>query len=129
MFFYSFLFFCGFQLLLVVQAQESRYTYGEDLYNGPYKHIYPPVDITRDQKSCQPSENSTCPLYLAVMFSFGGSFRSSGAIPGVQLALDQMNDDPGFLPGYTLHYLMMDSQVRNCFNLLASCSCRLAQIK
>lgn len=103
----------GFLLLFLVQAQESRYTYGEDFFNGPYKHIYPPVDITRTQASCQPNQTSPCPLYIAAIFSFGGSFKSSGAIPGIQLALDQMNGDSSFLPGYKLHYLMMDSQVSN----------------
>lgn len=93
-------------------SQESRYAgQYEGLSFGPYKHIYPPVDITQPQGECTPSDNVTCPLYVAYMTSFGGSFTSSGALPGVQIALDQINDNTDILPGYSLHYLLMDSQV------------------
>ena len=84
-------------------------------YLGPYKEIYPYVDITRDQQSCVPDPaagaNGTCPLYIALMMSFGGDFVSNGAIPGVQLAINQINSDPSILPGYTLHYTLLDTQV------------------
>ena len=84
-------------------------------YLGPYKEIYPYVDITRDQQSCVPDPaagaNGTCPLYIALMMSFGGDFVSSGVIPGVQLAINQINSDPSILPGYTLHYTLLDTQV------------------
>ena len=84
-------------------------------YLGPYKEIYPYVDITRDQQSCVPDPtaggNGTCPLSIALMMSFGGDFVSSGAIPGVQLAINQINSDPSILPGYTLHYTLLDTQV------------------
>ena len=72
-------------------------------YLGPYKEIYPYVDITRDQQSCVPDPtagaNGTCPLYIALMMSFGGDFVSSGVIPGVQLAINQINSESG-LQGY-----------------------------
>ena len=55
-------------------------------------------------------------LYFALMMSFGGDFRSSGTIPGVQVALDQINSDPTLLPGYQLHYTLTDSQV--CANYI-----------
>ncbi len=32
-------------------------------------------------------------------------------VPGVQVALDQINSDPTMLPGYTLHYTLVDSKV------------------
>ena len=87
-------------------------------YLGPYKEIYPYVDITRDQQSCVPDPaagvDGTCPLYIALMMSFGGDFVSSGAIPGVQLAINQINSDPSILPGYTLHYTLLDTQVLLC---------------
>ena len=92
-------------------------------YLGPYKEIYPYVDITRDQQSCVPGtaagDNGTCPLYIALMMSFGGDFVSSGVIPGVQLAINQINSDPSILPGYTLHYTLLDTQVLQY--ALASC--------
>ena len=82
-------------------------------YLGPYREIYPYTDITQDQQSClpDPATNHTCPLYVAVMLSFGGDFISSGVIPAVQLALNQINSDPSMLPGYSLHYTLTDTQV------------------
>ncbi len=53
----------------------------------------------------------TIPLYFGLCFSFGGSFDSSSGVPGVQVALNQINSDPYMLPGYTLHYTLTDSQV------------------
>ena len=88
---------------------------GQYLGSGPYKEIYPYVDVTRDQQSCVPDPaagvDGTCPLYIALMMSFGGDFVSSGVIPGVQLAINQINSDPSILSGYTLHYTLLDTQV------------------
>lgn len=97
-------------LLTLSYAQETRYDY-TNLYLGPYKHIYPPTDITQDPARCTPGNGVICPLFIAIMFSFGGSFTSSGVIPSMQIAIDQMNDNPNFLPGYRLHLLVKDSQV------------------
>lgn len=47
------------------------------------------------------------------MLSFGGGFASAAAIPGVQIALDLINEDEYLLPGYTLHYSISDSQVHD----------------
>ena len=59
------------------------------------------------------TENATTkPLFIALITSFGGGLNSSHMIPGVQLALDRINQDPQMLPGYTLHYTLTDSQVR-----------------
>ena len=67
-----------------------------------YLHIYPPVD-----------ENDTrTPLYFALLQSFGGQYNGSGAVAGLQVALDRINSDPTLLPGYTLHYTLTDTQVR-----------------
>ena len=66
-----------------------------------FLEIYPdPVD---DGESIQ--------LFLGLTMSFGGSYVSSGGVVAVQVALDQINSDPGLLPGYTLHYILTDSQV------------------
>ena len=50
-------------------------------------------------------------LYIGLMLSFGGGFASIAAVPGVQIALDLINNDPDILPGYKLHYSLSDSQV------------------
>ncbi len=65
-----------------------------------YLKIYPDV-----------SEPSTEPLYFALMMSFGGDFDSSSGVCGVQVALDQINANSSLLSGYTLHYVLTDSQV------------------
>ena len=83
-------------------------------YNiGPYKHVYPPTNISIDQSSCEPdlSLNKTCPLFIQLIMAFGGSYVSSGVVPGIQIALDHINASPDILPGYTLHYTLQDSNV------------------
>ena len=68
-----------------------------------YLQVYPPYDET-DHRT---------PLTFALLHSFGGSFVSSGAVAGVQVALDTINSaNPEVLPGYSLHYTLTDSQVR-----------------
>lgn len=85
---------------------------------GPYLEVYPPVSLSQSQFDCvpspQPAENETCPLYIALTMSFGHEYVSSGVIPSVQYALDQINADPDLLPGYSLHYTLTDSQVYTC---------------
>ena len=97
-------------------AQDSNYENEyANLIMGPYRHFYPPtMDFNLDPAQCTPDSATTCPLYLALMFSFGemGSFLSSGVIPSMQLAIDQMNSDPSFLPEHNLHMLVHDSQVK-----------------
>ena len=51
------------------------------------------------------------PLFLAFLISFGGAYKSNGGLPGVQIALDEINRDPSMLPGYSLHYTLKDSNV------------------
>ncbi len=69
--------------------------------SGLYLQIYPDQD----------SGNGTNHIYFGLMQSFGGGYDSSGTVPGVQVALDQINADPSMLPGYTLHYTLSDAQV------------------
>ena len=83
----------------------------QETHSGPYMQVYPPVNASLDEH-CTPEKNGTCPLFLALLMSFGGAARSSGVIPGIQIALDQINNDSTILPGYTLHYTLMDTQVR-----------------
>lgn len=92
------------------KAQENASAYvGLDL--GPYLHIYPPAEIVRNPSNCTPSDTVTCPLYIAVMMAVTGDLVTGGTLPGVQIALDQINDNPTILPGYKLHYLLTDSRV------------------
>jgi len=100
-------------LIHLVQAQETRYRAGYAKFPdfGVYKHVYPPFNLSQSLEDCTPTENSTCPLFVGAMFSFGSIFNSSGALLGIQIALDQINDNPNMLPGYKLHYAVLDSQV------------------
>ena len=93
-------------LVAVVPAQTDN----ESLVPSPspwpyYLQVYPDTDPSGETSVGIKS------LYFALMMSFGGDFRTSGAIPGVQVALDQINSDPTLLPGYQLHYTLTDSQV------------------
>jgi hypothetical protein len=53
-------------------------------------------------------------LVFGLIMSFGGNIDSSGAVPGVRVALDRINNDSSLLPGYTLHYALSDSRVSPC---------------
>ena len=105
-----------FIVILVIKIANSQETLKDwpGTYNvGPYKHVYPPTNISIDQSYCEPdlSLNKTCPLFIQLIMSFGGSYVSSGVVPGIQIALDHINASPDVLPGYTLHYTLQDSNV------------------
>ena len=73
-----------------------------------YLETYPKV---------QESSNTT-PLYFGLIMSFpGGEFDSSGAIAGVRVALDRINNDPTLLPNHTLHYTLTNSSVSFYFTM------------
>ncbi len=98
-------------LVTATLSQEDQANFSS--HNVGYKHVYPPADISVDQQSCTPdtANNLTCPLFVALLMSFGGAYTSSGVVPAIQVALDQINSEPSMLPGYTLHYTLKDSQV------------------
>ena len=59
-----------------------------------------------------PSEfNQSIPLYFGLMLSVSGDHQSTGALAGVQAALDDINSRDDLLPGYSLHYTLTDSKV------------------
>ena len=101
------------QFFLLIRCQEKPEHWPGSYNVGPYKHVYPPTNISIDQFSCKPdlSLNKTCPLFIQLIMSFGGSYVSSGVVPGIQIALDHINAFPDILPGYTLHYTLQDSDV------------------
>lgn len=112
--------FCGSllimaQYVMTVLVLQCYVTSAKDgvyqQYFGPYKQVYPHVDMPQNQKNCSVAENGTCPLYIALMMTFGGDYVGSGAIPGIQLAIDHINSDDTILPGYTLHYTLMATRV------------------
>ena len=70
-----------------------------------FRDVYPPQTLGSN------ANDERVPLFFGLMMSFGGDVKSSGAIPGVQVALDAINNQPDLLPGYTLHYTLTDSQV------------------
>ena len=53
------------------------------------------------------------PIYIGLIVSFGSAQDSSGIIPAVQVALDIINNSTrsSLLDGYSLHYVLYDSQV------------------
>lgn len=71
--------------------------------------FYPPLE--QNSSLSQGTAERRKPLVFGLIMSFGGSFDSSGAVPGVRVALDRINNDPDLLPGYTLHYALSDSRV------------------
>ena len=54
--------------------------------------------------------NSTT-LYFGLMLSLSGDGQSSGALAGVQAALDEINSRDDLLPGYSLNFTLTDLQV------------------
>ena len=54
--------------------------------------------------------NNSVPLYFGLMLSLRDD-DLSGALAGVQAALDEVNDRDDLLPGYSLHYTLTDSKV------------------
>ena len=57
------------------------------------------------------SETNSTTLYFGLMLSLSGDDESSGALAGVQAALDEINSRDDLLLGYSLHYTPIDSKV------------------
>ena len=89
-----------FQLLVLVNFIQA-----DEGYNlTSYLDIYPKLaDISL--------KNECVPLYFGLMLSLSGDDQSSGALAGVQAALDEINSRDDLLSGYSLHYTLTDSKV------------------
>ena len=87
---------------LVLAACLVQLSLGQAQFDGKVFQVYPrPEDVS----------NGTTPLYFALMQSFSGGYRSSGGIPGLMVALDEINSNSTVLPGYSLHYTLSDNAV------------------
>ena len=86
-------FLCSYVLLFIPNLIER--------VGGKYLDIYP-SDL---------SMNESFPLYFGLMLSLSGDHQSTGALAGVQAALDDINSRDDLLPGYSLHYTLTDSKV------------------
>ena len=89
-----------FQILaLAAFVQVNR-----ESHASPYLDIYPEL-----AKIMLKNESTT--LYFGLMLSLSSDDQSSGALAGVQAALDEINSRDDLLPGYSLHYTLTDSKV------------------
>jgi len=89
-------------LVLVLAACLVQPSWGKVLHNGEVFQVYPAVED---------APNGTTPLYFALMQSFSGAYASAGGIPGLMVALDEINSNSTVLPGYSLHYTLSDNAV------------------
>ena len=73
--------------------------------------VYPPVN----------ESDGRVPLYFSLIQSFSGQYVSANSITGLELALDQVNEDSRLLPDYSLHYVFTDAPVSSvCMQLCAA---------
>ena len=80
-------------------------TVAESQWNN-YLEVYP-----NDSSKVATSNDESTPLYFGLMLSLSGDQQSTGALAGVQAALDHINSRDDLLPGYSLHYTLTDSKV------------------
>ena len=58
------------------------------------------------------SPSNSSAIYFGLMLSLSGDDQSSGALAGVQAALDEINSRDDLLPGYSLNFApIIDSKV------------------
>ena len=86
-------------LLLLICCAPSSATRG----------IYPPVPEPLD-------EAAPLPLYVGLIESYDASLPDDqlgavGTVVGAEIALDHINADARMLPGYSLHFNFINSQV------------------
>ena len=59
----------------------------------------------------QDATDNRTELRIVYITSSGGEYNSSGTIPAIEIALEQINDRSDVLPDYRLKYELGDSQV------------------
>ena len=91
-----------FCFLLILSVNLVQPSLGEVLNDGEVFQVYPNLEDV---------QNGTTPLYFALMQSFSGGYVSAGGIPGLMVALDEINNSSNVLPGYSLHYTLTDNAV------------------
>ena len=97
-------------IFIIISAPEVQCSLSYD--PADYLEVYPDPrdpDVTKERT----------PLYFALIQSLGGpdsQLDGSGTLAGVKVALDRINNDTSFLPGYTLHYTFTNSKVCNYNN-------------
>ena len=75
--------------------------------------------LTKSQFDATNSSSNKTKLYIAFMTSFGGQYNSSGTVPAVEMALEQINSRTDVLSDYTLSLyegMVGDSQVYKLHN-------------
>jgi len=94
--------YCILSVTLMLAAYLAQPLQGVVLYDGEIFQVYPNLENVM---------NGTTPLYFALMQSFSGGYVSAGGIPGLMVALDEINSNSTVLPGYSLHYTLSDNAV------------------
>ena len=79
--------------------------------------------VLNTEVSVYPTVNRslTIPLYFGLMVSPSeNNDYLNSTVTAVQIALENINDDPNLLGGYSLHYTLTTSQVRGKVPVLAN---------
>ena len=96
--------YCALVLVMALGACLAQPPRRQVLNDGKVFQVYPDLDDST-------VSNGTKPLYFALMQSFSGGYVSAGGIPGLMVALDEINSNSTVLPGYSLHYTLSDNGV------------------
>lgn len=94
---------------LIVLSSISLATLRVYCYTG--NHILETYPSPRDGSH---DRNGTKRIFFALILSSHGQFESFGAVAGVRVALDRINQDPYLLQNYTLGYTLTNSSVSHC---------------